>query len=56
MTMILGQTANLIGGLISLYIYFILIMGVIQPMMYALIVVWIYYFYLAQDREMTIKA
>lgn len=51
MTMILGQTANLIGGIISTYIYFILIMGVIQPMMYAVIVVWIYYFYLAQDRE-----
>lgn len=56
MTMILGQAANLIGGMTSTYIYFILIMGVIQPMMHALIIVWIYYFYLAQNREMTIKA
>jgi len=45
MMMLLGQTANLIGGMASTYINFILIMGIIQPMMYALIVVWIYYYY-----------
>lgn len=46
MMMLLGQAANLIGGMVSTFIYFILIMGIIQPMLYALIVVWIYYYYL----------
>lgn len=56
MTMILGQISNLIGGTISTYIYFILIMGVIQPIMFALIVVWIYYYYLEQDQEAAMEA
>lgn len=43
MMILLGQAANLIGGMTSTYI---LIMGLIQPLMYALIVVWIYFYYL----------
>jgi hypothetical protein len=46
MMILLGEVANLIGGMTSTYINFILIMGMIQPMMYALIVVWIYFYYL----------
>ena len=46
MMVLLGQAANLIGGMASIYINFILIMGIIQPMLHALIVVWIYYYYL----------
>lgn len=46
MRILLGALANLIGGMASTYITFILIIGMIQPMMYALIVVWIYFYYL----------
>lgn len=46
MMMLLGQAANMIGGMATTYINFILIMGIIQPMLYAMIVIWIYYYYL----------
>lgn len=48
LTMVLGMAANFGGGIVSTFIYFIIIMGIISPLRYALIVVWIYYCYREQ--------
>ena len=56
MQIIIGQLANFIGGMTAMYIFFVVVTGVIQPMLMALIVVWIYYFYLEQDQAMAMEA
>jgi len=47
-TMLLGMAANLGPGIVSTFIYFIVVSGIIYPLGHALIIVWIYYSYKKQ--------
>lgn len=50
MTMLLGVASNLLGGIFFTYVYFILMIGLIEPVMNSLIIVWIYYYYIEQNK------
>ncbi len=51
MTMLLGIAGNLLGGIFFTYVYFIIMIGLIEPVMNSLIIVWIYYYYLEQTKS-----
>lgn len=49
-TLLLGIVANLLGGAWFSQVFLFLVMGVIDPMLTALIIVWIYYYYLERKQ------
>ncbi len=51
MTMLLGMAGNLLGGIFFTHVYFIIVIGMIEPVMNSLIIVWIYYYYLEQNKS-----
>jgi hypothetical protein len=52
LTMLLGWAGNLLGAMWITQLYFIVILGMIEPVTTSLIIVWIYYYYLEQSKSM----
>ncbi len=51
LTMLLGWAGNLLGAIWIAQVYFIIILGMIGPVIASLIIVWIYYYYLEQSKS-----
>ncbi len=51
LAMLLGWAGNLLGAMWITQVYFIVILGMIEPVITSLIIVWIYYYYLEQSRS-----
>ena len=52
LTMLLGWAGNLLQAIWITQVYFIVILGLIEPVITSLIIVWIYYYYLEQSKSM----
>lgn len=52
LTMLLGWAGNLLGAMWITQVYFIVILGMIEPVTTSLIIVWIYYYYLERSKSM----
>jgi hypothetical protein len=52
LTMLLGWVGNLLQAIWITQVYFIVILGIIEPVITSLIIVWIYYYYLEQSKSM----
>ncbi len=50
MQMLIGMAGNLLGGIWFTHLTFVIVIGIIEPLVTSLIIVWIYCYYLQQYR------